>query len=123
MPKVTDSVSDEAAMVEKDGLLHLTCLSVRRALKDQTPETLRAYSFAIYHDRQRILLRAHFAETPSDDDLEDMAVVETEIDADFLDAFEGETDIEVAAPGTVLSFLPGGVDYLCEGEPGRNYAE
>jgi len=65
------------------------------------------------------LLRAHFGEGPSEDDLEDISVVETEIDADVLDHFEAETDTEAVAPGDSLSFLPGGIAYLREGEPGK----
>jgi hypothetical protein len=87
-------------------------------LGGQTPASLRAYSFAIDKGRKIIRLRAHFAEPPSEDDLEDISIVETEIDADFLDEFVGETDVEVSPAGTPPSFLSGGIAYLREGEPG-----
>lgn len=65
------------------------CFSTQRALRGQTPSTLRAYSFEIDRERKLIRLRAHFAEPPSEDDLEAISIVETEIeiDADFLDHF------------------------------------
>ena len=105
-------------MTENERLLKLVCGSAKRALYSQTPNTLRAYSFTINHDTKHILLRAHFGESPSEDDLEAISIIETEIDADFLDHFEGNTDIEIAAPGKSLSFLPGGIAYLRDGEPG-----
>jgi len=55
--------------------------------------------------------------------LEAISVVETEIDADFLDDFEGETGIEIVAPGMPLSFLSGGVAYLRQGEAGTICSE
>ena len=110
-------------MTENERLLKLVCGSAKRALHSQTPSTLRAYSFSIDHDAKRILLRAHFGESPSKDDLEAISIVETEIDADFLDHFEGETDTEVVAPGKSLSLLSGGVAYLRKGEPGKICAE
>ena len=105
-------------MTDDERLLRSVCGSAKRALGGQTPSTLRAYSFAIDHERKRILLRAHFGEEPSEDDLEAISIVETEIDADFLDHFEGETDTEVVAPGRSLSPLPGGIASLRKGEPG-----
>lgn len=105
-------------MTENQRLLRLVCDSAKRALYSQTPSTLRAYSFSIDYGAKRILLRAHFGESPSEDDLETISIVETEIDADFLDHFEGETGIEVVASGTPLSFLSGGVAYLRQGEAG-----
>jgi hypothetical protein len=110
-------------MTEDKRLLRLVCGSVKRALSGQTPASLRAYSFAIDNDNKRILLRAHFGENPSEDDLEVISIIETEIDADFLDHFEGETDTEVVAPGTTPSFLTGGVAYLRDGEPGTTCHE
>ena len=105
-------------MTENERLLKLVCGSAKRALYSQTPSTVRAYSFEIDRERKLIRLRAHFAEPPSEDDLEAISIVETEIDADFLDHFEGETDTEVVAPGKSLTLLPGGTAYLREGEPG-----
>ena len=110
-------------MTENERLLKLVCGSAKRALHSQTPSTLRAYSFSIDHDAKQILLRAHFGESPSEGDLEAISIVETEIDADFLDHFEGETDTEVVAPGKSLALLPGGVAYLRKGEPGKICAE
>jgi len=110
-------------MTENERLLKLVCGSAKRALSSQTPSTLRVYSFSINHDAKRILLRAHFGESPSEDDLEAISIIETEIDADFLDHFEGRTDTEVVASGKSLSFLPGGVAYLRKGEPGKLCAE
>ena len=104
-------------------ILKNLCFSAKRALQGQTPETLRAYSFEIDPEGKLIRLRAYFAQPPSEEDLEAISVVETEIDADFLDHFEGETDTEVVAPGKGLSFLPGGIAYLRQGEPGKICAE
>ena len=101
-----------------DKTLKSVCFSARRALHSQTPDTLRAYSFEIDPERKVIKLRAHFGESPSDDDLDVISIIETEIDADFLDHFEGETDTEVVAPGQSMSLLSGGVAYFREGEPG-----
>ena len=94
------------------------CFSVQRALRGQTPETLRAYLFEIDCARKLLRLRAHFAVPPSDDDLEDISIVEAEIDADFLDHFTAETDTEVVPPGKSLTLLSGGIAYLREGEIG-----
>jgi hypothetical protein len=110
-------------MIQDEHLIRLVCGSAMRALRNQTPTGLRAYSFAVDGERRRIRLRAHFAETPSENDLEAVSIIETEIDADFLDHFEGETDIEVVAPGAPLSFLSGGIAYLREGEPGKICSE
>jgi hypothetical protein len=76
-------------MTEAERLLRLVCSSAKRALSGQTLATLRAYSFAVDYYRKRIHLRAHFAESPSDDDLEAVSIIETEIDADYFDQFEG----------------------------------
>jgi hypothetical protein len=105
-------------MTENESLLHRVCVFAKRALGGQTPASLRAYSFTIDKGRKIIRLRAHFAEPPSEDDLEDISIVETEIDADFLDEFVGETDVEISPVGTPLSFLSGGIAYLRDGEPG-----
>ena len=110
-------------MTENERLLKLVCGSAKRALHSQTPSTLRAYSLAIDFATKRILLQAHFGESPSEDDLDAISIIETEIDADFLDHFEGETDTEIVAPGNSLSFLSGGVAYLREGESGKLCAE
>ncbi|MBN9560051.1 MAG: hypothetical protein J0H14_04890 [Alphaproteobacteria bacterium] len=103
---------------ENEILLHRVCLSAKRALSGQTPATLRAYSFAIDRDRKIVRLRAHFAESPSDDALDLISVVDTEIFSDFPDLFETETEIQVSPAGTPPSFLSGGIAYLREGEPG-----
>lgn len=109
-------------MAMKETLKSL-CFSAKRALQGQTPETLRAYSFEIDVGKKLTRLRAHFAQPPSEDDLEAISIVETEIDADFLDHFEGETGIEVVALGIPLSFLSGGVAYLRQGEAGTICSE
>ncbi len=101
-----------------DDILKKVCFSAKRALEGQTPEALRAYSFEIDQGNKLIRLRAHFAQPPSEDDLETISIVETEIDADFLDHFEAETGVEVAAPGVPVSFLSGGVAFLRPGEVG-----
>jgi hypothetical protein len=95
-----------------DDILKDVCFSVRRALQGQTLETLRAYTFEIDRARKLLRLRAHFAVAPSDDDLEAVSIVETEIDADFLDLFTAETDTEVVPPGKSLTPLSGGTAYL-----------
>jgi len=82
-----------------------------------------SYSFEIDPEKKLIRLRAHFAQPPSEDDLEAISVVETEIDADFLDDFEGETGVKIVAPGMPLSFLSGGVAYLRQGEAGAICSE
>jgi hypothetical protein len=104
-------------------ILKAVCFSAKRALRGQTPETLRAYSFGIDQMNGVILLRAHFAQTPSEDDMEAISVIETEIDADFLDDFEAETHTEVVPMGAPLSLLSGGIAYLREGEIGEICSE
>ena len=96
------------------------CLSAQRALGGQTPESLRAYSFDADMKKQEILLRAHFGEQPSEADLEEISVVETETMADFLFVVAETitTDVEIVPVGQPLSFLSGGMAYLREGEPG-----
>lgn len=64
-------------------------------------------------------MRAHFETEPSEDDLDSISCVETEIDADFLDKFEGETDVEVVPLDATPTFLSDGIAYLREGG-GRN---
>ena len=113
------SAEELAAMTQDEQLVQLVCGSAKRALRGQTPAILRAYSFEIDNKNRKIFLRAHFAEKPSEDDLNLISIIETEIDADFLDHFDGETDIEVVAPNENLSFLSGGVAYLREGEVGE----
>ena len=49
--------------------------------------------------RHLLRLRAHFAVPPSEDDLEDMFCVETDIFSDYVDDTFIETEIEVLAPG------------------------
>ncbi|MBO1077539.1 hypothetical protein [Roseomonas haemaphysalidis] len=61
--------------------------------------------------RQLLRLRAHFAVPPSEDNLEDMFCVETDIFSDYVDDTFIETEIEVLAPGAEPNFLPGGVAY------------
>ncbi len=102
-----------------ESVLADVCFSARRALRGQTPASLRAYSFAVDETSKLILLRAHFAVAPSAADLADISVVDTEICADFLDRFETKTDVEVAPPATSLSLLDGGIAYLRAGEPGE----
>jgi hypothetical protein len=67
---------------------------------------------------KKIHLRAHFEQTPSENDLEDIATVEGEIDGDFIDYFENDTDIDIAPMGTTPAFLPDGIAYLRDGEVG-----
>jgi hypothetical protein len=110
-------------MTEDERLRQLVCSSAKRALRGQTPATLRAYSFAIDNDNKCILLRAHFGEHPSENDLEAISIIETEIDADFLDHLEGETDTEVVTTGVTPSFLLGGIAYLRDGEPRKTCCE
>ena len=91
--------------------------SARRALSDQTPANLRAYSFSIDLEKKEILLRAHFASPPSEADLDDISLAETEIMADFCDPYDVSTDVAVVPFGHPLLFLPDGIAYLRAGEP------
>jgi hypothetical protein len=85
-------------------------LSAERALRGQTPDNLRAYSVAIDPTAREIVLRAHFYAPPSEQDLEDMSVAETEVDADFWNQFTNtRTEVDIAPLGTAPQFLPGGV--------------
>lgn len=52
--------------------LWLVDLSAKRALRGQTPSNLRAYSFAVDAGHRSILLRAHFATSPSEADIDDI---------------------------------------------------
>ena len=102
-----------------ESLNHI-CWYVKRALQDQTPRNLRAFSYQVELDRKLIRLRAHFDSTPSEDELEEISCVETEIIADFDGATieNFDTDVEVVPVGQPLSFLPGGIAYLRAGESG-----
>ena len=63
-------------------------------------------------------MRADFAGSPSDDDLDAISIVETEIDADFLDHCDADTDIEVVAPQQTMSPLSSGLAQLRAGGGG-----
>ncbi|MEJ1976050.1 MAG: hypothetical protein WDN49_07980 [Acetobacteraceae bacterium] len=67
---------------------------------------------------KKIHLRAHFDRTSSEDDLENILDVEAEIDADFIDYFENDTDIDIAPMGITPAFLPDGIAYLRDGGAG-----
>jgi hypothetical protein len=83
--------------------------SARRALRGQTPASLLEYSFSYDPVSRKILLKAETARTLTEGERDDIQVAETEIHADFWDALEVETVIEVVPPGAPLNPLPGGV--------------
>ncbi|WP_187784484.1 hypothetical protein [Teichococcus aerophilus] len=85
-------------------------LSARRALRDQTPECLVAYSVDVDIPRHLLKMRAHCSYPPSGKEMEDLSCVETEIFCDYFDD-TFSTEIEVLAPGAEPNFLPGGVAY------------
>lgn len=84
----------------------------QRALRDQTPEALLAYSVDIDIPRHLLRLRAHFAAPPSENDLDDLDSIEGEIFADYVDDTFIETEIEIVAPGREMQPLPGGLAYV-----------
>jgi hypothetical protein len=81
-------------------------------LEGQTPDNLRALSIAVDLSTATIFVRAHFFAVPSEQDVEDISVVETEIDADFYPTLTAETDVEIVPLGVAPRFLGGGVAYL-----------
>ncbi|MXP63701.1 hypothetical protein E0493_10115 [Roseomonas sp. M0104] len=85
--------------------------SARRALGGQTPASLVVYSVAGDQVQKRLRLLAQFDEQPSEDDLEDLACVETEIFSDFFDGVSIKTEISIVAPGEELDLLPDGMAY------------
>ncbi|MXP63702.1 hypothetical protein E0493_10120 [Roseomonas sp. M0104] len=85
--------------------------SAQRALPGKMPASLHAYSVKVERPQKKLRLRAHFHEPPSEDDIEDLLAVETEIFADFFDDVRVETEIEVIAPGEKPNFLAEGVAY------------
>ena len=91
--------------------------SAQRALRDQTPESLLAYSVDVDIPRHLIQLRAHFAAPPSEDDLDDLNSIEGEIFGDYVDDAFIETEIEIVAPGREIQPLGGGLAYGKETSP------
>lgn len=83
--------------------------SARRALRGQTPASLREYSFSHDPASRKILLKVETARALTKEEIDDIQVAETEIHADFWDAREVETVIVVVPPGAPLNPLPGGV--------------
>jgi hypothetical protein len=69
---------------------------------------LRLLSFAVDNDNNVPSCGRIFGEDRSEDDLEAVSKTETEFDADFLNRFKGETDTEVVATNTTLSFFASG---------------
>ncbi len=85
--------------------------SAERALRDQTPACLLAYSFELAQDTALLRLKAHFEGLPSTEDLETMLVVETEVFSDFVDEFETRTEFELVMTGQEPLLLHDGVPY------------
>ena len=81
----------------------------RRALRDQTPNTLRQYSFSVDHGKNLIRFKAEVDEELTEAEAEELAVVETEICADFGGDTLVETRIVIVPVGQALQPLPGGV--------------
>jgi hypothetical protein len=92
--------------------------SAKRALRGQTPASLREYSFSYDPVSKKILLKAETERTPTEQELDDLQVAESEIHADFWDAAEVKTAIEIVPPGAALNPLPGGVIFRREDRRG-----
>lgn len=92
--------------------------SAKRALPGQTPASLREYSFSYDPVSKKILLKAETERTPTEQELDDLQVAESEIHADFWDAAEVKTVIEIVPPGAALNPLPEGVIFRREDRRG-----
>jgi len=85
--------------------------SVARALGGQTPATLAAVSYRVDESQKRLFLKAHFAENPSEADLENIMDVEGEVIADFPFDYKVDTEFELVSLTRKLHPLAGGFCY------------
>ncbi len=97
------------ARAERSVVLERLHASAQRALRGQTPSRLVAYSVDVDPTRPILHLKAHFSSTPTEDEIEMLQGVETEILADFEDEFETQTEIEVVPAHSTAVLLGGGV--------------
>lgn len=99
------------AQAERSKVLQRLHASAQRALRGQTPSHLVAYSFDADPTRAVLHLKAHFSSAPTQDEVEMLQVVETEILADFEDEFEARTEIDIVPARTTPVLLRGGVAF------------
>jgi hypothetical protein len=97
------------ARADRSKLLERLHASAQRALRGQTPSRLVAYSVNVDPTRPVLHLKAHLSSAPTEDEVEMLQVVETEILADFEDEFEAQTEIEVVPAQSTPVLLRGGV--------------
>ncbi|WP_160000065.1 hypothetical protein [Roseomonas sp. 18066] len=70
------------------------------------PEGLLAYSCAVVPGSRRAFLKAHFSQAPSEDAIDAIQAVESEVAAYLPDDFELETEVEVVPAGSAPRLLP-----------------
>ncbi|QYU68385.1 hypothetical protein J4558_26880 [Leptolyngbya sp. 15MV] len=97
------------AQAEKSVVLERLHASAQRALRSQTPARLVAYSVDVDPAQPVLHLKAHFSSAPTEDEIEMLQGVETEILADFEDEFETQTEVDVVPAHTTPGLLRGGV--------------
>lgn len=90
----------------------------RRALQGQIPSSLRRYSFSFDAADKRIVFRAEVEKNLNEDELENLAIAETEVYADsvFGDDTKIDTLIEIIPMKAPLHPLPNGIVFLRDGE-------
>ena len=69
------------------------------------PAELLALSCAVRPGSRQGVLKAHFAAAPSEDAIDEIQAVESEVAAYLPEDFEIETEIEVVAPGAAPALL------------------
>ncbi|WP_419897423.1 hypothetical protein [Roseomonas sp. USHLN139] len=70
------------------------------------PGDLLAYSCAVVPGSRRALLKAHFSRAPSEEAVDAIQAVESEVAAYMPDDFEIETEVEVVPAGAAPRLLP-----------------
>lgn len=92
-------------------------LYARHGLKGQTPPTLAALSIGVDRAGRWLRIRAHFDQPASEDDIEDIQSVGTEIVSQWvIPGWKIEEDWEVLPPGQPPNLLPGGIAFR-RGDP------
>jgi len=79
--------------------------SAEHALED-APAALVAYSCAVLPGTRQARLKAHFDAQPSEDDIDAIQAVESEVMAYLPEDFDVETEIEIVPAGRAPACLP-----------------
>lgn len=94
------------------------------ALIGNTPESLRAFSFACKEETKQIWLKAHFERGYTPEEYDAVMAVEAEMWAQFPDdlGYQIAMEFETVACGDPIHPLGDGLAYLRPGEPEPNHA-